>query len=217
MTAPDRTTPAQGLASTAASATASTPTPWRAATRPRTAASGPAPVRGQAPVGDRLLDDHPPAGRAGLGQGGAGGRLQQVQVACTQANGAIPSTLSARARRMVAAWPGRWRTADHHPLVAEPGQGRQHRPVLEHTGVQGGRVDLVQVEVAAEQVAVSPSWRVRAARVVLDLVDVGVHAPVADVGVAHLEPTVTSSGSSPWPRQAGQERLGPAVERAASR
>ena len=48
-------------------------------------------------------------------------------------------------------------------------------------------MDLVQVEVAAEQ---GPALVQLAGQggqgVVLDLVDVGVHAPVADVGVAPL-------------------------------
>ena len=54
----------------------------------------------------------------------------------------------------------------------------------------------------------SPSWGPALAQLapqgghgmVLDLVDLGVHPPVADVGVAHLEPTVTCSGRSPRAR-----------------
>ena len=145
VTAPDRTTSARGLASTAASATASTPTPWPAATRSRTAAAGPWPCGVSRPLATASPADHAPAGRARLGQGEAGRRSSRFQVACTQANGATPPVVASRARPD-GGHPGG--PAGRGPITSPSSRSQASSSSTarsESAAVEGGRVDLVQV------------------------------------------------------------------------
>src|SRR4029450_3674358 len=106
VTAPDRTTLTQGLARTAARATASTPTPCLAATRARASADGPWPWGVRRPLATASLMITPqPAALASARAGPAEGS-SRFQVAWTQANGAAPAMAISRARRMVSAWGG---------------------------------------------------------------------------------------------------------------
>src|SRR4030095_12295808 len=116
VTAPDRTTLTQGLARTAARATASTPTPCLAATRARASADGPWPWGVRRPLATASLMITPPPAAPGSAEGGAAGGQ-----------------------------------ADDHALVAEAGQLVEDGAVLQDAAVEGGRVDLVEVEVVAEQ------------------------------------------------------------------
>src|SRR5215218_224250 len=171
-------------------------------------------VGGQAAVGDRLLDDHAPAGAAGLGQGPAGRGFQEVPGGLDAAEGGLAGggelQGAADGRGLGGAAGGQ---ADLQALVAEAGQLVQDRPVLKDAAVEGGRVDLVEVEVVAEQGSGLGRLAGQGGEgVVLDLVGVGVHAPVADVGVAPFGADgdlgrVEVAGAQPG----GEELLGPAV------
>src|SRR4029453_5099163 len=90
VTAPERTTSAQGLARTAARATASTPTSWVAAMRARAWVAGSRPWGVRRPLATASLTVTPqPAWPASARAGPAEGS-SRFQVAWTQAKGALP-------------------------------------------------------------------------------------------------------------------------------
>ena len=128
-----------------------------------------------------------PAALASARAGPADGS-SRFQVACTQANGATPPAVTSRARRMVAAWPG---PLDDRPITTPSSRSRA-------SSSSTARSSSTPLSRVAEWTWYRSRWSPSRSRlspdlagqggqgVVLDLVDLGVHAPVADVGVAPL-------------------------------
>ena len=141
---------------------------------------------GEAPVGDRFLDDHGPPGRVGLRQRVAGRGFEHVPGRLHRFEDGPPvdGRLECPADRLGLAG-ARGRQPDLHAAVGQLDEAGQHGPILEHAGVERGRVDLEHGEAAAEQrrgFAPLPIERVDG--VILDLVDLGVDPPAGGVGVA---------------------------------
>src|SRR5215216_7554858 len=93
VTAPDRTTSAQGLARAAARATASTPTSWLLAMRSRVWVAGSRPWGVRRPLATASLMITPQPDWLASARAGAADGSRRFQVAWTQAKGALPAVV----------------------------------------------------------------------------------------------------------------------------
>ena len=109
-------------------------------------------------------------------------------VACTAPNGEMPSTLTSRARRIVSPWRGPLtESPTTRPSRTDLHQLLEHGAVFQDTALKGGRVDLVQIHVGAEErPALAELATERRQRVIFHLLWRDVHAPLSRIGIPPL-------------------------------
>ena len=199
--APLSTTSAHGWASTAASASASGVLPERSASSCNGLTSPRAVSR---PLASASLTITPRPAACAASSAGPCRALEQVpgRLHCVEAPTSRARSIGLALVRSGGGQP------DRQTRLAQPSELAEHLSVVENPALERGRMDLVDPEIRSEQGAALGNLPSQCGeREILDLVHLGVDAPVGGVGVAHLEPTVTAPGSRPRRSEPGGEEL----------